>query len=67
MRLILFISFLTLLLLSSCQAEPKKSRSADLEKIAELKGQLSQLKMDNGQLLIKNSVLLREKLSVHCG
>ena len=47
MRLILFISFLTLLLLSSCQAEPKKSRSADLEKIAELKGQLSQLKMDN--------------------
>ena len=47
MRIILGISFITAFLLSSCQAEPKKSRSADLEKIAELKGQLSQLKMDN--------------------
>ena len=47
MRIILGISFIVSLLLSSCQAEPKKSRSADLEKIAELKGQLSQLKMDN--------------------
>ena len=37
----------TILLLASCQSEPKHSRSADLEKIADLKGQLYQLKMDN--------------------
>lgn len=47
MRIILGISFIATLLFSSCQPEPKKSRAADLEKIAELKGQLSQLKMDN--------------------
>ena len=47
MRIILGISFIAAILLSSCQAEPKISRSADLEKIAELKGQLGQLKIDD--------------------
>jgi hypothetical protein len=47
MRIIRGISFITAILLSSCQAEPKISRSADLEKIAELKGQLGQLKIDD--------------------
>jgi hypothetical protein len=43
-----FFSILTaLFILTSCQSEPKRSRSADLEKIADLQGQVYQLKLDN--------------------
>lgn len=34
-------------LLTACQTEPKKSKSEDLEKIADLEGKLAQLKVDN--------------------
>ena len=42
-----FSIFTALFILTSCQSEPKRSRSADLEKIADLQGQVYQLKLDN--------------------
>lgn len=56
---IILSSLLLLLLITSCQQEPKKSRSEDLEKIAELKGQLGQLKMDN----YSKDALIQESLT----
>ena len=46
MRYILGIIVFSMLF-SSCQSEPKKSKSEDLEKIADLEGKLAQLKVDN--------------------
>ena len=59
MRNFLFFSILLIFCFTSCQPEPKKSRAADLEKIADLKGKLDQLKLDT-QL---KDALIQESLS----
>lgn len=46
MRYIIGITLFAVLL-TACQVEPKKSKSEDLEKIADLEGKLAQLKVDN--------------------
>ncbi len=59
MRIYFIFPILFIFCITSCQPESKKSRSADLEKIAELKGKLDQLKLDT-QL---KDALIQESLS----